>query len=110
MKLLLDQNLAPSLVSRLADLCPGSSHVSFVGLDRASDEDVWTYAHLHEFVIVTKDADFGDLGVMRGFPPNVVWLRLGNCTTRQIEQALRVNWSVIAGLDIDPDLGIVAVS
>jgi predicted nuclease of predicted toxin-antitoxin system len=109
-KLLFDQNLSPSLVRRLADLCPGSSHVSFVSLERAMDEDVWTYARTHDFVIVTQDADFGDLGLVRGFPPKVVWLRLGNCTTQQIEQALRANWSVIANLDEDPNLGIVVVS
>ncbi|MBI3980262.1 MAG: DUF5615 family PIN-like protein [Chloroflexi bacterium] len=37
MKLLVDQNLSPHLVRRLADLFPGSSHVSLVGLERASD-------------------------------------------------------------------------
>ena len=81
-----------------------------VGLERAADEEVWRFAQLHNLVIVTKDADFGDLGLVRGFPPKVIWLRLGNCTTGQIEQALRDNWSVIARLDEDPDLGIVAVS
>ncbi len=62
-RLLFDQQLSPRLVSRLSDLYPDASHVSFVGLDRASDEAVWAFAHANEFVIVTKDADFGDLGV-----------------------------------------------
>ena len=47
MKLLLDQNLSPRLVARLADLFPDSQHVSYVGLDRASDRAVWDYARDH---------------------------------------------------------------
>jgi predicted nuclease of predicted toxin-antitoxin system len=56
-----DQNLSPRLVSRLADLLPGAQHVAQIGLDRASDLDVWEYARTHECIIVTKDADFNDL-------------------------------------------------
>ncbi len=89
MKLLFDHNLAPQLVQRLHDLFPGTSHVSTVGLSQASDFAVWTHAGDEGFAIVTKDADFNDLTVVRGFPPKVIWIRLGNCTTRQIEAALR---------------------
>jgi predicted nuclease of predicted toxin-antitoxin system len=35
--------------------------------------------------IVTKDSDFNELSVVFGFPPKVIWLRRGNCTTRDIE-------------------------
>jgi predicted nuclease of predicted toxin-antitoxin system len=56
-KLLFDQNLSPKLVNRLADLFPDSAHVESVGLDCASDDQVWEYARLNGFPIVTKDAD-----------------------------------------------------
>jgi predicted nuclease of predicted toxin-antitoxin system len=39
MKLLLDNNLSPKLLPRLADLYPESSHVARLGLDRTSDLD-----------------------------------------------------------------------
>ena len=71
MKLLFDQNLSPKLVSLLADLFPGSSHVQSVGLDCASDEQVWEHARLNGFAIVTKDEDFNYLSVVRGIPPKV---------------------------------------
>ncbi len=29
-----------------------------------------------------------DMSVLRGFPPKVIWIRLGNCTTQQIEDLL----------------------
>ena len=69
MKLLLDHNLPPSLVIRLADLFPHSQHVYRLGLDRVNDLEIRDYAKHGEFLIVTKDADFSDLCVMLGFPP-----------------------------------------
>ena len=57
MKLLLDQNLSPRLVARLADLFPDSQHVSDLGLERASDQPVWDYTRDHEYLIVTRDTD-----------------------------------------------------
>lgn len=69
MKLLFDQNLSPRLVNALADLYPQSSHVSLVELADAADRDVWIFAKKHDFTIVSKDADFGDLSLLYGFPP-----------------------------------------
>ena len=109
MKLLLDQHLSPRLVERLADLFPGSDHVSQVGLDRAFDREVWEYALTNDFIIVTKDADFGELSVVVGFPPKVIWLRVGNCTTHRIEQLLRIGYAAIAALESDPDIGVLAL-
>ena len=67
MKLLFDQNLSPKLVNRLADIFPGSSHVMSLGLDCARDEVVWDYARDHDYVIVTKDADYNQMGVLHRF-------------------------------------------
>jgi predicted nuclease of predicted toxin-antitoxin system len=39
-RLLLDHNLSPRLVERLADLYPGATHVAVVGLRRATDAEV----------------------------------------------------------------------
>jgi predicted nuclease of predicted toxin-antitoxin system len=61
--LLLDQNLSPRLVDRLADIYPGSVHVSTVGLAEASDRVVWDFARQNEYMIATKDADFSELVV-----------------------------------------------
>lgn len=110
MKLLFDQNLSPRLVSRIADLFPGSEQVSMAGLVRATDTEVWAYARANDYVIVTKDADFADIGLVQGFPPKVLWLRLGNCTTQQIEDVLRRHQAALIGLDIDASLGVLALS
>jgi len=107
MKLLFDQNLSPRLIDRLADLYPGSDHVANLGLGRAQDEEVWLYAREREFIIVSKDTDFSEMSVLRGFPPKVVWIRRGNCSTGEIERILRRDYSLVASLVANEDLGIL---
>lgn len=58
MRLLLDQNLSPRVLTVLADLYPGSTHVREVGLQAADDDTIWRYAAEHGLAIVSKDADF----------------------------------------------------
>ncbi len=107
MKLLLDQNLSPRLVSRLLDLYPGSAHVSELGLDQAQDEDIWEYARTNDFLIVSKDTDFSEMSVVRGFPPKVIWIRRGNCATREIENILRRDYRLVEKMSRDVSLGIL---
>lgn len=109
MKLLFDQNLSPHLVDSLTDIYPNSSHVALLGLDRASDEQIWKYARDHSYIIVTKDADLNELSLLRGFPPKVIWLRLGNCATRRIESVLRAHENALIGLNEDASTGILTL-
>jgi predicted nuclease of predicted toxin-antitoxin system len=88
-KLLLDENLASSLVGALSDLYPGSAHVANVGLAAARDRVIWTYAAANDFVLVTKDEDFQRLSILQGAPPKVIWIGLGNCSTADVERPLR---------------------
>lgn len=107
--LLLDQNLSPRLVERLADLYPGSVHVSTVGLGAASDQIVWEFARQNDYMITTKDADFGELGLLWGFPPKVIWIRRGNASTQAIEVLLREDFEAIAALRDDPETGTLTL-
>lgn len=107
MKLLFDHNLSPRLVSRLENLYPDANHTSLTGLDRATDSAVWLYAQAHDYVIVTKDADFNDVSVLRGFPPKVIWIRLGNCTTNDLENALRRGHADVVDFMNDPTVGVL---
>ena len=61
----------------------------------ADDPTIWDYAKDNDFMIVSKDADMHDLSLVFGNPPKVVWLRIGNCSTRQIEELLRLDYDVI---------------
>lgn len=110
MKLLFDQNLSPKLVTRLADLFPGSCHVQSEKLECASDDEVWNYARSNALAIVTKDADFNNLSVVRGTPPKIIWLLLGNCTTAQVESVFRARFADIEAFEKDPSVGTLALS
>ena len=107
MKLLFDQNSSPKLVQRLADLFPGSLHVQSAGLDCAGDDQVWDFARQNGFAIVSKDADYSDLSVLRGTPPKVFWVQLGNCTTAEMETAFRSSYAEIEAFGQDASLGVL---
>ena len=109
MRLLFDHNLSRHLVHHLDDVYPGASHVALIGLERASDDDVWRYARDNGFIIVTKDTDFRDLSVLRGFPPRVVWLRIGNCSTADIEQLLRRSYATISAFLDESTTGLLTL-
>src|SRR5438093_13719429 len=96
MKLLFDQNLSPSLVKKLADLFPGSTHTELADLAQTDDRSIWQYCLQEGFVVVSKDNDFSFLAMQNGAPPKDIWIRLGNCTTGDVEDAMR--------RDIDPIL------
>jgi predicted nuclease of predicted toxin-antitoxin system len=88
-RLLFDEQLSEELVTALQDLFPESLHVRVLGQGGADDPVVWQLAVEHGCVLVTKDEDFHRLSVLRGAPPKVVWLRLGNCATADIARLLR---------------------
>jgi len=53
--------------------------------------------------LVSKDSDFHELSLLYGSPPKVVWIRRGNCTTRQIEFILRNKLEDIRALVGNPE-------
>jgi predicted nuclease of predicted toxin-antitoxin system len=60
-----------------------------VQLGRADDSAVWVYAKAHRLAIVSKDSDFAERSVLESGPPKIIWIRLGNCSTAEIEKLLR---------------------
>jgi predicted nuclease of predicted toxin-antitoxin system len=109
MKLLVDENLSPRLPSRLAGLFPASTHVRDVGLQAADDPSVWEYARLNGYLIVSKDADMHDRSLLFGNPPKVIWLRLGNCSTAQVENLLRREFEAIEAFYEDNTVSLLAL-
>src|SRR2546430_8335047 len=78
MKLLLDENLSRKLVEPVQDLLPGSAHVTQVGLTSGTpDHEIWDYAKLNNFAIITADTDFVTMANALGYPPKVIILE--NC-------------------------------
>lgn len=109
MKLLFDQNLSPRLVRALADLFPASEHVEEKGLGTATDRVVWNYAQANNLVIVTKDSDFNELSLLLGYPPKIIWIRRGNCSTKDIELILRTNFTAIQNFEANNSAAILVL-
>lgn len=84
MKLLLDENLSRRVVPFLQEAYPGSSQVALLGLETATDQQVWDYARRDGYVIVSKDSDFYDLSLLQGTPPQVIWIKTGNASKAAI--------------------------
>ena len=76
MRLLLDNNLSPQLVGRLAPAGHEVEHVRDHGLHAAADEDVLDLAARQSLVLVSADTDFGQLLQRSGAAePSVVIIR-----------------------------------
>ena len=60
-------------------------------------------------MIVSKDVDMHDLSLLFGNPPKVVWLRLGNCSTTEVEDLLRKNYEVIKLFSEDEQLSLLVL-
>ena len=83
MKLLFDENLSPSLVRSLNALYPGSTHVAHEMLDSASDATIWDF--------------------FLGSPPQVIWLKVGNCSASAIETLIEVDTETCLILSLKND-------
>lgn len=95
MKLLLDENISRRIVPLLSDHFPESTQVALIGLERATDLEVWKYAKNNDYVLVTHDSDFYDLAFMKGSPPKIIWLKTGNITKQEIVNLLILNKDLI---------------
>ncbi len=108
MRLLFDENLAPRLVRRLADVYADPAHVRDVGLARAEDADVWSMPVLTG--LQSSPRTLTSSNQQRSFvedhPPKVIWFRLGNCSTadtRDIERLLRDRQQEVVAFGADAD-------
>jgi len=110
MKLLFDENLSPQLVRLVEDLFPESLHVRMVGLEASDDLAVWKYAQENLLIICSKDSDMHQRSFLLGFPPKVTWVRLGNCSTSDVEQLLRRHFAIIEAFAADDYASFLTLS
>lgn len=109
MKLLIDQNLSPNLVNKLIEQFPESKHLINLNLDKATDFEIWEYAKSNNFIIISKDTDFININALKGFPPKVICIQRGNCSTDQIFQLISGNFIIIKFFIENPDKGILVL-
>jgi predicted nuclease of predicted toxin-antitoxin system len=60
--------------------------------------------------IVTKDGDLHQMSFFYGHPPKIIWLQIGNCSTKDIEKLLRARYNEIIAFDKNPESSFLALS
>jgi predicted nuclease of predicted toxin-antitoxin system len=105
LKLLFDENVSWRLVRRLAVLFPDSQHVDLVARKGQTDLELWEYAARQGFIVVSKDDDFRQLSVVRGQPPKVIWLDVGNAGTDAIADLLTVEHPHVEAFSLESRRG-----
>jgi len=109
MKLLLDENLSRRLVPFLQHDYPDSSQVVLLGMESATDKEVWQKAKDDGYVIVTRDADFQELSLVWGQPPKVIRLKTLNQSRAATLKVLLENRDVITESLLERDLASVEI-
>lgn len=79
MKFLVDNQLPPALSRFLVSRGLDCVHVLDVGLDEATDKEIWGYATAQGMILISKDEDFFYRSSCPGTAAPLVWVRLGNC-------------------------------
>ena len=95
MTFLIDVNLPPRLCPWLAQRNHQATHLCDVDALRAPDRAVWALASDRSAVIISKDTDFHDLSLLRGQPPQVLLISLGNCSNEDLLLHLSGAWADI---------------
>jgi hypothetical protein len=89
MKLLFDQNISFRVKDKLVDIFPEARHVKDFNLQFATDYQIREFARTNGYDVVTFDADFYDLATLFGTPPKIIWLRIGNTSTKNLVEILQ---------------------
>jgi len=110
MRLLFDQNISFRILKIIPELFIGSSHIKTEGLTNSTDFEIWEYARIHNFIIVTHDSDFHDLYLLKGFPPKILWFQTGNLQTSELALILKNRQNDIVEFSINDKLGCLEIS
>jgi predicted nuclease of predicted toxin-antitoxin system len=102
MRLLLDENISPALVGRLAEAGVYAQAVPHVGLAGRADHTVWKYALDNDFAVVTANArDFIELLNVPAHPGLIVLRESGLSRDEQWDRIRPVIESVTDSGDAD---------
>jgi predicted nuclease of predicted toxin-antitoxin system len=81
-----------------------------LGLLGADDSAVWSAAAQQGFALITKDDDFVELSILRGAPPKVILIGLGNCQTSAVVGLLEKEQSKIERFERDASASLLELA
>jgi len=83
-KLLLDQNISFRVGKILRQQNLSIYHISDENLINKLDIEIFSYAKQNQYAaIVTKDDDFDAIVTLKGFPPKIIHLKIGNISNQE---------------------------
>lgn len=88
MNLLFDQNVSFRIIQLISHVFPSAKQVRELNLENQTDYQIWEFAKNNQYCIVTFDSDFIDLSNLKGSPPKIIWLRIGNTSTLSIAKRI----------------------
>ena len=108
MKFLLDENLHLSLLETFKELNLECKHAKNVGLTGAKDEEITNYARNNEFILLTKDLEFGNLILYpRGSHYGLIVINLPhNFKTEQIKNQIK---NFLKKIDLEVLVGSIVI-
>lgn len=109
MKLLFDQNISFRIKGKITSDYPNSTQVREVGLENASDKEIWEQAKANDYVIVTFDSDFYDFSLVWGAPPNIILIKSFNQTTKFIADLLKSHKKSIFDFEKDESIDCLEI-
>jgi predicted nuclease of predicted toxin-antitoxin system len=89
MTIWLDAHISPALAPHIAESF-GTDCVALrdLGLRDAEDSEIFFKCRDANAILFTKDRDFVDLVARHGPPPQVLWIRIGNCSNEELRRML----------------------
>jgi predicted nuclease of predicted toxin-antitoxin system len=110
MKLLLDANISWRLSNALKKYFVDCIHVEATSLTKpAKDIEIWNFAKINNYTILTVDTDFINLVNVYGFPPKVIVVRTGNQHTRFLQEVIINHLKDIEQLYQSPETGLLEI-
>ena len=95
----LDAQLSPALADWFsATFGVACTALRDLGLQDATDVDIFQAARKAGAVVVSKDYDFVELVKRHGAPPQLVWVTCGNATNDRMRRLFSAGWPQVAKL------------
>ncbi len=93
MKILCDVHITYKVVKLLIDKGIEAVHINQI-LDKwfTKDHEISYYADLHDYTVVSKDADFKDSHLLRNTPKKLIKINLGNISNKELLVIFDAHW------------------
>jgi predicted nuclease of predicted toxin-antitoxin system len=94
-KFLVDNQLPAALARFLASRGVACQHVLDIDLGGATDAAIWDYASRNDSIVISKDEDFLYMANGPSARARFIWVRIGNCRTKALLEAVGRLWPKI---------------